>query len=213
LGAYAQAKEHFDKGLAFYRRQGNKGSEANTLSPYATALNGLGQTAAAENYYRLAIGMQKELQLIYSLRFSLIDWGAFQQEQGWLTEAELTLNEAIQLNKELDHLRVTTETQLATIYLVRGNRRDEAFSLVDRAWQAIAPNEGEGLPFPIKTMFECYLVFTACADERASDALQMAAGVMKRTAVEIEDTEMRTSFLENVPINKTILQLIAENRT
>ena len=213
LGAYAKAKEHFDKGLAFYRRQGNKGSEANTLSPYATALNGLGQTDTAENYYRLAIGMQKELQLNYSLRFSLLDWGAFQQEQGWLTEAELTLDEAIELNKDVAHLKVTAEAQLATNYLTQGNRRDEAFALVNKVWQAITPNEGDGLPFPIKTMFECYLVFTACDDERAVAALQMAADVMKRTAVEIEDTEMRTSFLNNVPINKTILQLIAENRT
>jgi len=212
LGAYAQAKDHFDKGLEIYRRQGNKGSEANTLSPYATALNRLGRTDAAENYYRLAIAMQKELQLNFCLRFSLLDWGAFQLEQGWLMEAELTLDEALELNNDNDHLRVTTQAQLATIYLAQGNRTDEAFALVDIVWQAIAPNEGEGLPFPIKTMYECYLVFKACGDERAATALQMAADVMKRTAVEIEDPQMRTSFLTNVSINKTILQLIEENK-
>jgi len=211
LGAYAQAKDHFEKGLEIYRRQGNKGSEANTLSPYATALKGLGQTDAAENYYRLAIAMQKELQLNFCLRFSLLDWGAFQLEQGWLMEAELTLDEALELNNDIDHIRVTTQAQLATIYLAQGNRMDEAFALVDIVWQAIAPNEGKGLPFPIKTMYECYLVFKVCGDERAATALQMAADVMKRTAVEIEDPQMRTSFLNDVPVNKIIFQMLEEN--
>ena len=89
LGAYAQAIEYFDKSLVHYRRQGSKQNEANVLAPYATALNGLGQTAAAEKYYRLAITQQKEMQLSFCLSFSLLDWGVFQLEQGWLTEARI----------------------------------------------------------------------------------------------------------------------------
>ena len=77
-------------------------------------------------------------------------------------------------------------------------------------WQAIAPNEGYGLPFPIKTMYECYLVFKAYDDERAITALQMAVNVMKKTAATITDTEMQACFLNNVLVNKTIQQLIGE---
>jgi tetratricopeptide (TPR) repeat protein len=197
--------------LEIHRRQGNKAGEANSLASYANALNGLGKIKTAENYYRQAIAMQKELQLSFCLRFSLLDWGAFQQEQGRLTEAELTVDEALELNNDTDHLRLTTQAQLATIYLAQGNRDDEAFALADVIWQAIAPNEGEGLPFPIKTMFECYLVFEACDDERAGAALQMAEKVLKKTAVAIEDSEMRTTFLNNVPINKLLRQALQNN--
>jgi predicted ATPase/DNA-binding SARP family transcriptional activator len=211
LGAYAQAKEHFDKGLEIYRRQGSQVSEANTFASYANALNGLGQTEAAKNYYQQAIAMQKDLQLTFCLRFSLLDWGTFQQEQGWLTEAELTLDEALELNNDFDHLRVTTQAQLATIYLAQGNRDDEAFALADVVWPDIAPNEGEGLPFPIKTMFECYLVFKACNDDRADYALHMAEKVLKKTAVAIEDPEMRATFLNNVPTNKILQKALQNN--
>jgi hypothetical protein len=59
-------------------------------------------------------------------------------------------------------------------------------------------------------MVECYTVFQACGDERAGAALQMAAAVMKRTAVEIEDPEMRASFLNNVPVNRQVQAALAE---
>ena len=78
-------------------------------------------------------------------------------------------------------------------------------ALADAVWREIEPNEGAGLPFPLHTMYEIYSVFQACGDSRAEAVLQMAADVMKRTAAEIEDSQMRTSFLNNVAINKTIL--------
>ncbi len=211
LGAYDQAIEQFDKSLELYRRQGNKQNEANVLAPYATALNGLGQTDAAEKYYRLAIARQKDFQLSFCLCFSLLDWGTFQLEQGWLAEAEITFDEALDLNRNNKYLRLTSLTKLAAVYLAQGQRDKEAFTLADTVWREIEPTEGAGLPFPLDTMYECYSVFQAHRDERAEAVLRLAGDVLKRTASEIEDPEMRTSFLKNVSVNRTILQLIEKN--
>ncbi|VAW39686.1 hypothetical protein MNBD_CHLOROFLEXI01-1856 [hydrothermal vent metagenome] len=204
LGAYEQAKVHTVKSLEISRRQGNKVGEANTLSLYAAILDRLGQIEEAETQYRVAIAAQKALKLNFSLRFSLLDWGTFQLQKGRLAEAEITFDEAIALNDNLDYLRLTSQAKQALVYLAQGQREKEALTLADMVWQEIEPNGGASLPFPIHTMYESYSVFRACGDDQAEAALQMAADVLKRTAAEIEDPEMRTSFLNNVPVNRQL---------
>lgn len=211
LGAYEQAREHALKSLEISRQQGSKVNEANTLSLYAAILERLGHIEEAEAQYRAAIAAQKALKLNFSLRFSLLDWGTFQRHRGWLTEAELTFDEAIALNNDVDHLRLTSQAKQAVVYLAQGQREKEALALVDGVWQEIEPDKGAGLPFPIHTLYECYSVFQACADDRAQAVLQMAAEVLKQTAVEIEDPEMRTLFLNNVPVNRQLRTALQEN--
>ena len=57
------------------------------------------------------------MKLNYVLRFSLLEWGVFQLRQGWLTEAEITLDEAVDLSSDLHHLKLTAQAKLATVYL------------------------------------------------------------------------------------------------
>jgi tetratricopeptide (TPR) repeat protein len=163
----------------------------------------LDQTEAAEKQYRVAIAAQKGLKLNFALRYALLDWGDFQLQAGRLAEAEITFDEAITINGDTPHLRLTSQAKQAMVYLAQG-RRDEALALVDKVWQAIEPSGGKGLPFPVNTMYECYSIFQACDDGRAGAALQMAADVLKRTAAEIEDPEMRATFLNNVPVNRQL---------
>jgi hypothetical protein len=133
----------------------------------------------------------------------LLDWGAFQHQQGWLTEAELTFDEAISLNSDIHHMKLTSQAKQAVVYLAQG-KHQTALALADKVWYEIEPHEGAGLPFPLHTMYECYSVFQACSDGRAGAALQMATDVLKRTAAEIEDPEMRALFLNNVPVNQQL---------
>ena len=205
LGAYEQAKEHALKSLSISREQGNKVNEINTLSVYAATLDGLGQTEEAEKQYRTAISAQKELSMNWSLSYSLLDWGDFQLRAGRLVEAEKTFEEALAINSDMDHLRMTTQSKLAMVYLAQG-KTEQALAFASEIWQAVEPERGQGLPFPIKTMFECFTVFQACNDARAKNALDQAADVLKRTADGIEDPEMREAFLNNVPVNRSLQQ-------
>lgn len=203
LGAFAAAKEHALQSLALSRQQNDKVNEANTLTIYAICLERLGQTAEAEKQYRAAITAQKALHLSFALRFALLDWGDFLMRNGRSLEAAVTFAEALAINQDLEHLRLTTQAKLATAYLAQG-KPDAALALADEVWPAVEPTSGRGLPFPIHTMVECHTVFQACGDERAGDALHMAATVMERTAVAIDDPEMRVSFLNNVPVNRQL---------
>jgi predicted ATPase/DNA-binding SARP family transcriptional activator len=204
LGAYEQAKDHALKGLEIYRLQDDKVGEANALSLFAAIMDGLGQTEQTRAQYQAAIHAQKRLKLNFSLSFSLLDWGDFQRRSGRLDEAEIILDEAVLLNSDLAHMLLTSQAKLARVYLAQDNRLEEALALADTVWRAIEPSEAAGLPFPLHTMHEIYSIFFEGADERAEAVLQMASGVLKRTAAEIEDDEMRLSFLNNVSVNRQL---------
>lgn len=206
LGAYPQAETHALKSLEISREQGNKVNEINTLSGYAAILNGLEKTQEAETQFRKAIAEQKARNMAWSLRYSLLDWGEFLFHAGRLTEAEITFNEALTINRDTDHLCMTSQTKLAMVHLAQG-KPQQALTLVEEVWATIEPTRGEGLPFPIKTMFECHTIFQACGDPRATEALNIAAEVLKRTATGIDDPEMRASFLNNIPVNRKVRKL------
>ena len=125
---------------------------------------------------------------------------------GRLDEAEKILNEALAINHDLEHMRLTSLSKLATVYLAQGNSQ-RALAIANEVWQVVEQIQGRGLPFPIKTMFECYTIFTAYGDARAKDALTQAAEVLQRTANGIEDPELRASFLERVPAHRELTQL------
>jgi predicted ATPase/DNA-binding SARP family transcriptional activator len=203
LGAYEQAREHVLISLEITRHLGNQVQEAYVLFRYARILERLGQMEEAERTYRPAINSLKRLKFTAELKQALLDWGDFLLGSGRLTEAEISFNEALIINRDVDYLRLTSQAKLATAYLAQG-KPDAALTLADEVWPAVEPTGGRGLPFPIHTMVECYTVFQACGDGRAGDALHMAAAVMERTAVDIDDSEMRASFLNNVPVNRQL---------
>jgi predicted ATPase/DNA-binding SARP family transcriptional activator len=204
LGTYEQAREHVLISLEITRQLGNKVQEAYVLFRYARILERLGQMEEAERTYRPAIISLKHLHFTAELKQALLDWGDFLLRTGRLAEAEINFNEALIINRNVDYLRLTTQAKLAQVYLAQ-NKAPAALALADEVWQAVEPTGGRGLPFPIHTLVECYTVFQAHGgDGRAGDALHLAAAVMKRTAVAIEDPKMRASFLNNVPVNQQL---------
>ena len=209
LGAYQQAREHIQVSMEIGRQQRNKVQEAYVLFRYARVLERLGQREEAERAYRPAITALKKLKFNAELKQALLDWGDFLLRTGRLAEAEITFDEALTINRDVDYLRLTTQAKVAQVYLAQG-KSQAALVLADEVWRAIEPTGGNGLSFPIHTMVECHSIFQACGDERAEAALQMAAEVMERTAVGIEDVEMRASFLNNVPVNQRLRAALAE---
>jgi predicted ATPase/DNA-binding SARP family transcriptional activator len=203
LGAYEQANDHAVSSLEMSQQQGLKVYEINTRSLRALIMDRLGHTQEAERQYQVAIADQKALKLNFILRYSLLDWGDFQLRAGRLAEAEITFDEAIRLNGHLPHMSLTTRIKQAMVYWAQ-DKPEKALVLVQEAWPQLESNNGAGLPFPLNTMYECYLIFQARGDDRAEVALEMALDVLKRTAAEIDDPEMRTSFLNRVPVNRQL---------
>lgn len=65
--------------------------------------------------------------------------------------------------------------------------------------------------WPIRVSLMCWRLLTAWDDPRADSLLQKMAHTIQTQADNIEDQELRRSFLENVPENQEILALAAIN--
>ncbi|MEZ4594814.1 MAG: BTAD domain-containing putative transcriptional regulator [Chloroflexota bacterium] len=207
LGAYELAQEQIFVSLELARQQAVEADELNSLSQYALILDRRNQLEEAEKMYRATMPELKRLKLNFSLRFALLDWATFLLRTGRTAEAKANFEEALALNQDLEHLRLTTQAKLAQTYLALGNLQT-ALRLANEVWQAVAPSRGNGLPFPIETIFICYTIFAASDDDRAKVALAMAADVLEKTAVAIQDPAMRLSFLNNVPVNQQLQAMV-----
>jgi tetratricopeptide (TPR) repeat protein len=205
LGSYDRAFRHAQLGLEIARQQTNKIDEARMLARLARIEDRLGKPEEAEENYHIALAALRKLKLHFDLSYALLGWGDFQLRAGRLDEAEKTFDEALAINNDMEHLRLTTQSKLAMVYLAQG-KTEQALAFASEMWQAVEPKCGQGLPFPIETMFECVTIFQACNDARAKNALDQAADVLKRTADGIEDPEMREAFLNNVPVNRSLQQ-------
>jgi len=209
LGAYEKADTHAIRSLEMSQQQGLKVDVINTGSLRALIMDRLGQTQEANRQYQMTIADQKALKLNFVLRFSLLEWGDFQLRNKRLVEAEITFDEVIKVNDDLPHMLLTAQVKQAMVYLAQ-NKYDKAQSFVQKAWSQLESNHGAGLPFPLNTLYECYLIFQARDDDRAKVALKIALSVLKRTASEIDDPELRALFLNNVPVNKQLQEAVAK---
>ena len=204
LGVYDRAMKHARFSLQLSRQHASdKFGEARALARCALIEDRRGQTEEAEKSYRTVITALRKLKRNMELSLTLLDWGDFLLRAGRLAEAESSFDEALTLYQDMEHLRITSQAKLALVYLAQGEAR-QALALVDEIWQAIAARRGRGLPFPIDTLFACFTIFQACGDARATESLNQAEEVLKRTVAEIEDQEIREAFLNKVPVNRLL---------
>jgi hypothetical protein len=117
-------------------------------------------------------------------------------------------NAALTLRRELNLLLVTTD-DLATLtaaYLADGNTP----RALDYARQTLALLDGcggEGPEFPQRDYFICYQALAAAGqEENAYDALQSAHNLIMARAEKIIDPTLRQSFLEQVAVNREIVE-------
>lgn len=203
LGAFEVAHSHLLKTLELAEAQADDMMIAIGSWSFGNVLSQLGQAEAAVDHFHRAIALFQSLNNSYFMGSLLVDWGVLQAKIGRFTAAEITLKEAVALESDEEHMRLTAVMKLAELYLMQG-RLAESVALADEVWRAIAPTSGRDLPSPIETLFLCYQVFSRAADERADDALTLAADMLERTAREISDPIMRQTFLMEEPVNRQL---------
>jgi DNA-binding SARP family transcriptional activator/predicted ATPase len=209
VGAYQPARYHTLKALDIFYQQGDEQIIPYVFVQNAEISDALDENEAAEQDYQHGIAGLKETQHINSLRWKLIPWGRFLLKMGRYDEAYLALTESVALNQKADtpHFTLTAQAVLACVVLAQGNQT-EALALITDVWREIEPSRGLGYPFPLDTLFDCYIVFQACNVPQTTTALTLAESLLKQTAIEIDDPEMRASFLNNVPVNQKIQQAL-----
>jgi hypothetical protein len=124
---------------------------------------------------------------------------------------------ALAMRRELG-LDLLAADDLATLAAAhQRSRPPDGVNGSDYAWQALAILDecgGEGPEFPHRDYFLCYEVLAANGQmEAARAALSSAYHLVKTRAERIGDPDARQSFLENVPVNRRIVEEIERGGT
>ncbi|HQY91069.1 tetratricopeptide repeat protein, partial [Caldilinea sp.] len=130
------------------------------------------------------------------------------QTAGWLDEAERYANRALHLYTTLD-VRATMTTDLATLALVQLARgRPRAARAATRTLlEILDASEPHQIEYPQRDLYVAALTASACGeDAHAAELLSRAYTVVQTRAANISDAALRHSYLENVRINRDVLQ-------
>jgi len=129
----------------------------------------------------------------------------------WIGESDAaheTFHNVLALRQEIGetaNARVT-QTWLAVASLAAG-KPEEARTLIQEACTQLV-SEGYSGDYPEQEIWwAAYRVWRALGqDAQAQEALQRAHGLVQEQADRIQDPALRRSFLENVPVNREIMQ-------
>jgi predicted ATPase/class 3 adenylate cyclase len=206
LGQYPQARRAYTQALRLSRETGVRSEEA-------IALNNLGEVAflqedfpAAQAYLEEAIQIERELNIRYFEAHTLTKYGEALVALGNLEAAEESFRRVLELRESLGqiYLVVSPRLRLASVALHRENRI-EAIDQVALILESFDQHPPDGFEDPVSLYWDCYSLLNSLGDPRSEEMLTRARAYLEAQAARIPDPESRQSFLDNVPVNRKIL--------
>jgi hypothetical protein len=102
------------------------------------------------------------------------------------------------------HLTIEPLAGQARIKMMQG-KTNEAQVLIEEILSFLDNHTIDGLDEPMQVYLTCFQVLRANRDSRAGDLINTAYKILKERADEIKDEEMRHSYLDNVAVNREII--------
>ena len=207
-GGYSEAQTYYDQAIQTCREIGSK------LGEYFGVLNlGLihhyqGNHKSALDYGLQALTIAKELGSQHFEGFALLNLGHALTELHHFNQAEETYHQALTQLSETSQLYRLMEAQagLARIALLQ-NELDQALVHVEEILRYLTQgNSLEGAEGLFQIYLTCYQVLQAKGDEQATSILTEAYHLLEERVAQIEDTERRRTFVQNVAVHRTILK-------
>ncbi|MFN8440634.1 MAG: BTAD domain-containing putative transcriptional regulator [Caldilineaceae bacterium] len=153
----------------------------------------------------LQIGQSRSLPDVQA--YALMEIGHIQRQLGQWPAAAEAYQQAFTLYTTLQRPDFATEALagLATVAQQQGDQ-PQALSLVEALLKQLSEEPTAGLDEPFFSYLVCYQVLAAQHDPRAPSILQSAHHLLQRYADQIDEEDLRCSFLENVPLHRQLQQ-------
>ncbi len=210
LGEYAQAQESLERALAEFQAVADLRGQAAALNNLGLVFCDLGQWERAQECYEHAYKLMSEVRDRRGLGVILLNLGTLQNEQGHYTEALGYLDRVVSMLGEagLKGLEVGTLSEKGRAHLGLGDL-SLALECSTRAMQVLEAQHGM-ITQAQRFYFTHYQILQANGrTDEAKIYLQKAYDEVCRVAGQITEEALRASFLQNVPINRQILQAFA----
>ncbi|MFK7907717.1 MAG: tetratricopeptide repeat protein, partial [Chitinophagales bacterium] len=188
------------------RKVGNRNEEKYTLSNLSELHLHLGDYQEAKEFAKSALQLAQGLKdkQIESHAFVLL--GHITSELKQYGEAEIAYKSALDLRVKQEKARLEPLAGLALATLAQ-NKLEEALQNAT-AILSFAENaeDIQSTPDVLKAYLHCYQVLSQQQDARANEILNKAYGLLQKALAKIPDEKMGYSFLNNVEVNKQIME-------
>lgn len=208
LGDLSTAQTHLEQGLQLDQQIGDEAGQAYILCNLGLVLRDQGDIRGAERLLADGLVLAQAQDDKYLVSYFLSHLGIVSLHTGELDKAVDRAEAALKIRTENEMRLLTTAdlTTLATAHLASGDT-EQALGYVKQALAILDECGGEGPEFPQRDCYLCYLVLAALGQEEAARAtLQSAYDLVMTRADRISDPGLRQSFLEQMPINRKIVQ-------
>jgi adenylate cyclase len=165
-----------------------------------------GDNRAAYTYSRQARQIGQNLGDTFILGYALTTLGHAQVGLGKIDEAMAAYQQALGLRRVFGQMRMAIEALagLARVALAQGQPQ-QAQAHVAEILKHLPDRGLEGTFEPFRIYLTCYQVLQANRDPRAQDILQQAHRHLLRRAAQIEAQPLRRQFLEEVKVNRALM--------
>ncbi|MBN1887766.1 MAG: tetratricopeptide repeat protein, partial [Thermoflexales bacterium] len=207
LGKLSAAQDRFQKGLNVARQIGDEAGQAYILINLALVARDHDDLDTAQQLLNEGLQLAQKADRYIESGF-LSELGIVTLKTGRLEQAIDWAEAALALRRELD-MHVWTTDNLATLAAAHwlAGRASQALDFANQALHILDECGGQGPQCPQQDLFMCYQVLAAAGEAKAaSNALQSAHQLVMARADKIADLDLRRSFLENVPINRQIVE-------
>ncbi|MGB0930441.1 MAG: tetratricopeptide repeat protein [Chitinophagales bacterium] len=205
VGLYYEAKTLFEAALQLNRKVGNRSEEKYTLSNLSELYLHLGDYEQAKNFAQSAVKLAKELKDQHIESHAYVLLGHITSELGQYKEAETAYQSALELRKKgKSRLEPLAGLALAALAQKKSEQAlQHATTIFDFAENT---DEVSSTPDILKAYLHCYQILLQQQDERANDILNKAYLLLQNAISKIPDEKMAYSFLNNVEVNKQIME-------
>lgn len=207
VAAYEQAQFHYTDVLKIYQQMGKRSEECRVLANLALLLGNTGDHYGARRLSNRALTIARAVHQLDLQAYALTCLGhALTGLENW-EEALAAFNEAVELRLNLGQANFALEPKAGMAFVCyRQNDLAQAHMLVDNILQEIARVGLAGVIEPNRIRWICYQILRAANDNRAHTLLRDAYEIILTQAAKISEPDLRTTFLENSPIRRTIIQ-------
>jgi len=200
-----------NQALVLAQEIGNYESEVVCLDTLGLIYHYLGQSSQAVEFYNQAIDIYQLLKNKREYGFVLTHLGYALTAIGHYEAAESNLYQALQIRRELGTMGLATDTLagLALITMARGES-EKAIETISEILSYIEDNGVEGIELPIQVYLICYRVLVVKAGidpnylSKANTVLDAGYKLLQERADQLQDDDMRSRFLEQVPYNREL---------
>jgi len=211
VGLYDKAKTLFDAALQLNRKVGNRNEEKYTLSNLTELHLHLKDYPQAKEFAQSALQLSRELKDEYIESNTQVLLGHIHMELEEYQLAESAYQAAFNLRSNgQKKLQLESLAGLAMANLAQ-NKQVEALQNASIVLEiAMDITDIQGTPSILKAYLDCYQVFSQQQDTRGEQLLTKAYGLLQNALEKIPDEEMGYAFLNNVEVNKQIMEAYKE---